>query len=173
MRAPWIVLAGVALSGGGCHVGLAGVLVGGSFAKGPYEAGSIAATVGPASVRTLACLDVGLAITRIGPDSLLEMYVGNRCVHAEPFDLQRLVIRAKDASGWARWVSLRDPRHEIGRAHVGALERGHERIRLDSLDDVAEICFELDAVAPDAPNARPLPLCFERTPAAWRARPAL
>lgn len=170
MRALIMITTCAALGSTGCHVGLAGLVVGASGANGPYQAGAIAADLGPAAVRTLACLDVGLAIRGDGSDALLEMYVGNRCVHAEPFDLERLVIRGKDAAGVERPVYLVDPRNEIVRAHVGALERGHERIHLRSLDQLDQLCFELAAVAPDAPEARPLPLCLEWHVGAWRPR---
>jgi hypothetical protein len=170
MRALIMLTMCAALASAGCHMGLAGLVMGASGANGPYQAGAISADLGPAAVRTLACLDLGLAVSGYGADALLEMHIGNRCVHAEPLDLERLVIRGKDAAGVERRVYLVDPRNEIVRAHVGALERGHERIRLRSLDQLAELCFEVDAVAPDAPDARPLPLCLDWHVDGWRAR---
>ena len=174
MRVTSVVLASALLGSTGCHMGLAGLMLGVSSAEGPYQAGAIASDLGPDAVRTLACLDVGLAITPNGADPLLEMHVGNRCIHAEPFDLQQLVMHAKGAAREERPVSLYDPRHEIVRVHVGAQARGHSRIRLRELDQVVEICFELEAVAPDAPHARPLPICLAREGfgSGWRARSA-
>jgi hypothetical protein len=176
MRATPLVMAWALLSTTGCHVALLGLIGGAKDADGPYEAGTIAAELGPAAVRTLACLDVGLALTDMRSDTrsdtLLEMHVGNRCIHAEPFDLAQLVMRGKDASGNERVVSLVDPRHEIVHLHVGALERGHERIRLSALDHLEQLCFELGSIAPDAPEARPLPLCLDRGLDGWHARSA-
>jgi len=170
MRAGFVVIACVALSALpslGCHMGLAGLVMGASDAQPAYQSGAIAAELGSGAVRTLGCLDVGLAIPE--QRALLEMHVGNRCVHGEPFDLGRVVIRATDEEGGARAVSFVDPRQEIVRLHVGAMERGHERIRLDGLLDVARICFDLAAAAPDAPDARPPPICLDRSLDGWRA----
>ena len=151
----------------GCHMGLAMLAIGADRSNGPYEAGAIATELGPASVRPLACLDLGFAIDEDrGP--LLDTHVGNRCVHGEPFDLARLVLHGKDRDGGERIVRLVDPRQEIQRIHVGALERGRERIRLEGLDDVVQVCFDLADVAPDAPHARPLPLCLARGSEGWR-----
>ena len=162
------IVALAALSSSGCHLGLAGLVLGASDAQAPYQSGAIAAELGSAAVRTLACLDVGLAIHE--QRSLLELDVGNRCVHGEPFDMGRVVIHATDAEGAERTVSFVDPRHEIVRLHVGAMERGHERIRLEGLYDVARICFDLTAVATDAPDARPPPICLGRNLEGWHAR---
>jgi hypothetical protein len=156
---------------GGCHMGLAGLALGASYSPGPYQPGEVAQSVGPDSVRTLACLDVGFAIDEDG-GPLLDTHVGNRCVHPEPFDLGRLVIRGKDSSGSERVVRLVDPRQEIERLHVGALERARERVRLDGLTaDVIEVCFDVTEVAPDAPHARPLPMCLRRGLEGWQAEP--
>jgi hypothetical protein len=170
MRVQFAILGGTALaalSSGGCHMGLAGVIIGASDAKPAYTSGAVAADLGPSAVRTLACLDVGFAIS--GPRPLLEMHVGNRCVHAERLDLARLAIRATGEDGAERTVSLVDPRQEIVPVHVGALERGHERIPLSGLGDVTRICFDVAAVATDAPDARPLPICLERQADGWGA----
>jgi hypothetical protein len=156
-----------ALGSSGCHIGLAGVILGASEAKPPYAPGAIAADLGSGAVRTLACLDIGLAIST--PRPLLEMDVGNRCVRAERFDLGRMAIRASDADGADRTVRLVDPRQEIGRMHVGAMERGHERIPLSGLDDVTRVCFDVTAVATDAPDARPPPICLDRQADGWHA----
>ena len=168
MRAHVVVIAAAALASMGCHMGLLGLVMGARYSKGPYEAGAIATELGPGAVRTLACLDVGLAITP--EQSLLEMHVGNRCVHAEPFDLEQLVIHATDGSGNDRMVSLVDPRHEIVRLHIGARERGHERIRLSNLYEVDHLCIEVAGVAPDAPEARPSPVCLDRHADGWGPR---
>lgn len=170
MRASLIVLAFAVLGSTGCHMALAGLILGAKNANPPYEAGALAGDLGPGAVRTLACLDVGLAISGIGNDALLDMHVGNHCVHAEPFDFERLVLRGTGFAGEVQPVRLRDPRHEIVRIHVGALERGHERIRISDLERISQICFELDAVAPDAPDARPLPLCLDRHLDGWSPR---
>jgi hypothetical protein len=160
-----------AASSSGCHMGLAALAMGADQSSGPYQAGAIAADLGPDSVRTLACLDVGLAMDdERGP--LLVTHVGNHCVHAEPFALDRIVLHAKDREGKGRDVTLHDPRREIQRLHVGALERGRERVRLDGLDGVEQICFELAGVAPDAPQARTSPICFSRALDGWRTEPA-
>ena len=170
MRVHFAVLGGAALaalSSSGCHMGLAGLIIGASEAKPPYASGALATDLGPGAVRTLACLDVGLAISE--PRPLLEMHVANRCVHAERFDLGRLAIHATGEDGAEVSVRLVDPRQEIARMHVGALERGHERIPLRGLDDATRICFDVTAVAADAPDARPLPICLDRQAGGWHA----
>ena len=170
MRVHFAVLGGAVLaafSSSGCHMGLAGVIIGARDAKPPYASGAIASDLGPGAVRTLACLDVGLAIS--APRPLLEMHVGNRCVHAERFDLGRLVIHATGEDGAERPVALVDPRQEIVPMHVGPLERGHERIALSGLDDVTRICFDITAVATDAPHARPPAICLDRGAGGWQA----
>lgn len=170
MRKHFAIVVGAALaslSSSGCHMGLAGVIMGASDAKPPYEAGAITADLGAGAVRTLACLDVGLAISE--PRSLLEMHVGNRCVRAERFDLGQMAIRATAADGERRSVSLVDPRQEIVRKHVAAMERGHERIPLSGLGDVTRVCFDVAAVATDAPDARPAPICLDRRADGWHA----
>ena len=165
------VLSLLLLTLAGCHIGLAGLVLGASKSNGAYQPGAIAAENGPDYVRTLACLDIGLAIHDDHGLDLLDMDVGNRCVHGEPFDLKEMLIRAHDANGDARTVELVDPRHEIVFVHIGALERGHERIRLTGLDEVEEVCFELTRVVPDAPHTRSAPLCLFRAVDGWRARP--
>ncbi len=157
----------VAASSSGCHMGLAGVIIGASEAKPTYAPGEIATDLGPGAVRTLACLDVGFAIST--PRPLLEMHVGNHCVRAERFDLAQLAIHATGEDGAERSVHMVDPREEIKRVHVGAMERGHERIRLSGLDDVTRICFDVSAVATDAPDARPSPICLVRQGDRWQA----
>ena len=153
-----------------CHMALAGLVLGASSADGPYERDAIAKELGPDYVRTLACLDIGLAIHERESDSLLDMDVGNRCIHGEPFALEEMKISAHDASGDPRSVSLFDPRHELVAVHVGAQERGHERIRMEGLTGVAEVCFDLTGVVPDAPHTHSAPLCLVRAEDGWRAR---
>jgi hypothetical protein len=153
---------------GGCHLGLAMLIAGGATAKGPYQAEALAAELGPGSVRTIGCLDVGLVVHERDGSELLDLHVGNRCIHPEELDVARLAMRGVDAQGNARAVVLSDPRKEIARLHVGGAEKGRERLRLEGADGVERLCFDLEAIAPDAPAARPAPLCFERRADGWR-----
>jgi hypothetical protein len=152
---------------GGCHWGLLGLIAGGGTAQGSYQPGTIAAELGSSSVRTLGCLDLGLMVSDRDDGPLLDMYVGNHCVRSAALTLDRLYIVGRDASGAARSVGMDDPRSEIVSVHVGGVERGHERIRLRTTYDIDRVCFHLEDVAPDAPEARPEPLCFHRSRGRW------
>lgn len=145
----------------------AALVMGSATSHGAYQEGKIAQDLGPDYVRTLACLDIGLAIH----ESLLDLDVGNRCAHNERFELSEMLIAARDRHGDPHDVSLVDPRNEIKPVSVGALEYGHERIRLDGIDRVDDICFELTGVVPDAPHTRSAPLCLYRATDGWHARP--
>jgi hypothetical protein len=152
----------------GCQVaGLLGVVFGGIATGRPYEPGEIATRLGPAAMRTLGCLDVGVAIAT---QPLLEVYVGNRCNHPERFDLSKVTIQATDEGSKRRFVSLVDPRAEIHLLHVSARERGHERVLLTDLDAADRLCFDLGDTAPEAPHADSAPLCLDRQPEGWTAR---
>lgn len=153
---------------GGCQVGLIGLIGAGSRAQGPYLSETIATEIGPASVRTIGCLDVGLVPFQRNGSALLDLHVGNRCGHPEAIDMRRLVIRGYDERGADHDVVLIDPRAEIALVHVGGSDRGHERIRLEGALGAQRLCFDLERINPDAPAARPTPLCFERTTNEWR-----
>jgi len=129
-----------------------GVVFLGGRADGPYRAGTLAEELGPERTRTLGCLDLALAMDA----DLLDVHVGNRCGHPEVFDLSKVAIDADPS----RDVSLDDPRSEIVPLHVGGAERGHERVRLVGAWGASRLCFRLEGVAPDAPDAHPSPICI-------------
>lgn len=154
----------------GCHWGMVGLLKYGSEAQGPYRAETIANELGPRSVRTLGCLDIGLEVFADETSDLLDVHLGNRCLDSEILDLRKLAIRGTDERGEAeRDVAIRDPKNEIVPLHVGAAERGEEHFRLDNSLRSARLCFDLTRIAPDAPEARPERICFERRAPAWVA----
>jgi hypothetical protein len=165
-----MVLAGVACSMlGGCHMGLLGLVSGGAAARGPYLPETIAREIGPASMRTIGCLDVGLVPFQRDGRELVDLHVGNRCGHPEALDMRRVVIRGYSESGASLDVTLSDPRGEIDLLHVGGSEQARERIGLENGAAARRLCFHVDRIAPDAPSARPAPLCFDRTTGdAWR-----
>jgi len=138
------------------------VAAGSVLDQGPYHAETLATELGPTSVRTLGCLDVGLAVYRRGEAVLLDVHVGNRCSYPEALDVARLRIHGVDQEGGDHAVTLYDPKSELVRLHVGGAERGRERLKLQGARDLTRICFDLQALAPDAPSARPAALCLER-----------
>jgi hypothetical protein len=158
----------VALVTSGCHIGLFMVAAGAALDQGPYRAETLATELGGESVRTLGCLDVGLALYEREGDKLVDLHVGNRCSHPEALDMRRAVIRGVDEQGEQRTVTLYDPRNEVVRMHVGGSEKGRERLRLENVVGLAGLCFDLSGIAPDAPAARPSPVCFERKNG-WKA----
>jgi hypothetical protein len=147
-------------------MGLLGMLAGARSAEGPYRGGILAASLGPDSVRTLGCLDVGFVVEQEGGE-LLDVYLGNRCVHSEALDLSKLILEAS-YENHRRWAALDDPRHEIVLLHVGGSERGKERIRIRQWG-IDRLCLHVDEIAPDAHEARPAPVCFRRGSAGWVA----
>lgn len=159
-----ILVASVGL--GGCHWGLLGVTVGGGYARGPYEPNAIASELGPMRVRTLGCLDVGLAPLGDRSD-LVDVHVGNRCTHPERIDVARLGIQMDRGDGVEQPASVYDPHGEVVVLHVGGAERGRERLRIDGMGRAQRVCFSLGAIAPDAPDARPSPMCFRRGTGEW------
>lgn len=165
------LVAAAAAAVSGCHVGAMMMVAQGSSDRGPYRAEAIAGTLGAASVRTLGCLDVGLAVHERNGSELLDVHIGNRCIHPEALDLAGLTVRGLGEGGGARAVMLSDPRSEITPMHVGGAEGGVERLRLEGAHGLDLLCFDVGHIAPDAPQARPAALCFERTPAGWRPTP--
>jgi hypothetical protein len=152
----------------GCHWGLIGVVVGSGNAQGPYIQNSLAAELGPTRVRTLGCLDVG--IEPLGDRSdVVDVHMGNRCTHPEPIDLAKLgvTVRKHEYEGVARDAAVWDPRNEVIPLHVGGAERGRERIRIDGMSTAQRVCFSFGSIVPDAPDARPLPMCFRRGTGEW------
>jgi hypothetical protein len=147
---------------GGCHWGLLGLVMGSSSAHGPYQAEQLAKDLGPGSVRTLGCLDVGFVPFVRDRVELLDLHIGNRCTHPEQLDVAQLKITGVDIRSERELVKLNDPRREIVPLHVGGAEAGVERLRLNATRFLVRLCFDLDGIAPDAPEARPAPICFER-----------
>jgi len=149
----------------GCHMGLAGVVAGSAKSHGPYRGNELVTELGAGSVRTMGCLDVGLAIEDRPKGEHLTAHVGNRCAHAEAIDLKRLGLTAFDGESAPVGVTLSDPRSEIVELHVGPAERGHEHIRLAKNESarLARVCFDLRGIAPDAPDATPAPICLVRS----------
>lgn len=147
-----------------------GMLAGTTGSPGFYRAGTIGSELGGASVRTIGCLDVGLALVERPDASLLQLDVGNRCSHPEALDFAMIRIDGVRADGERRVVALQDPRHEIVPLHVGAGERGKELVRIDS-GDLVRLSFDVDAIAPDTPHAHPASMHFARTSATvpWTA----
>lgn len=140
-----------------------GMVGGASTAPGMYRAGVIGQELGDASVRTLGCLDVGLAIIeRPNAGSLLQLDVGNRCSHPEALDFSKVRISGSEYDHQLRTVALEDPRHEIVELHVGAGERGRELVRLENAHALLHLSFEVDEIAPDAPHAHPAAVYFTR-----------
>jgi hypothetical protein len=167
-----VALVGVlALSASGCHVGLLGAAFGAAYDRSPYQPETIARELGPQAARTLGCLDVGFAISSEAQGPLLDAHVGNRCGHPEALDLAKLVIGARHRDGERGKLALWDPRREIVPLQIGGAERGREKIRLTGASsDVSQICLHVEGIAPDAPESRPAPICFERgETGAWLA----
>lgn len=165
-----LLLAGLlaAAATSGCHMGLLMVAAGAATDQGPYRPETIANELGPEAVRTLGCLDVGFALYERDGVDLLDVHIGNRCAHPEALDIRRLTFRGVDRAGATRSVTLYDPRSEIVRLQVGGAERGRERLKLEGANGLTRLCLDLEAIAPDAPEARPAALCFnERN--GWRA----
>jgi hypothetical protein len=156
----------------GCHVGLVGVLAGSATKHGPYRGNELITELGPDSVRTLGCIDIGFRVQhREEKGEHLDVHFGNRCAHPEAVDLKKASLTAFDLDGNPVGVSLSDPRNEIAELHVGAAERGEEIVRLDKAEakPLGRICFDLKMVAPDAPDARPDPFCIERSRFVFRS----
>lgn len=163
MRTAIASLGVLALSASGCHVGLLGAAFGAAYDRSPYQQETLARELGPQAARTLGCLDVGFAIASEAQGPLLDAHVGNRCGHPEPLDLTKLVIVSRDRDGQRGNLALWDPRREIVPLQVGGAERGREKIRLTGASwDVSQICLHVEGIAPDAPESRPAPICFER-----------
>ena len=160
----------------GCHVGAMLAITHSALDQGPYRAETLAAELGPGSVRTLGCLDLGIVLYERNGKDLVDVHVGNRCGYPERLDLGKLAIRGTDPAGNTREVSLYDPKGEVVPLHVGGAQRGRERFRIDDARDMRTVCFDLDRAAPDAPAAHPPPLCFDRptgfrpTPGTWTTR---
>lgn len=170
-RAAMAVVCASALVASGCHVGLVGAAIGSAGANGPYQAASLASILDPKAVRTLGCLDLGLDVFDADVGPIVDVYLGNRCGHPEALDLRELVIRGTRAAepDSERRVTLRDPRGEIVRLSVGGSEAGRERIRIDNVGASDRLCFDVDRVAPDAPDSHPAPVCFDRDGHTWKA----
>ena len=151
----------------GCHVGLLMAAAGTAIDQGPYRPETMTAELGARSMRTLGCLDVGFALHERDARDLLDVHIGNRCGHPEELDLRRLTIRGVDGAGQTRAVALHDPHGEIRSFHVGGSEQGKERLRVENARDLERLCFDVEHIAPDAPAAGPVPLCFDRR-RGWR-----
>lgn len=160
---------GTALTG--CHFGLAMLVFNNS--KPPYRAEEIATELGPAAVRTMGCLDVGLEVFEGGQaestvGTMVDVHLGNRCGYPEELDLRRIEILATTSQNKVGRARLDDPRAEVTSLHVGGSERGRERFRLVlSLADAERLCFDVEKIAPEAPEARPRPICFLRRENIW------
>ena len=153
-------------------MGLLGMLAASSKGPGLYVGGTIGQELGDAAVRTVGCLDVGLALVERDPaQDLLQLHVGTRCNHPEALDFARVRIEAEGLDGSAREVKLEDPRGEIVMLHVGPGERGKELVRLNGAAGVVRISFDVNAIAPDVPQAHPAPVRFARESATvpWTA----
>ncbi len=154
----------------GCHIGFLGV-VGAGISKGPYAPETIARELGPRAARTMGCLDVGFVPFERGGQQLLDFHAGNRCPEPVAVDLSGVVLDAETADGRKVPVKLYDPRTELVVVHIGASERGRERLRIDGPSEVLDrLCLDVQKLAPDAPSAHPPPLCFRREPSGkWQA----
>jgi hypothetical protein len=156
----------------GCHIGLAAVIAGSAQSHAPYRGNELSTELGPESVRTLGCLDIGFRVQhREEKGEHLAVHLGNRCAHPEAIDLKKASLTAFDLDGNPVRVWLSDPRNEIAELHVGGAERGAEIVRLEKAEakSLARICFDLKMVAPDAPDARPEPFCIERSKFVFRS----
>lgn len=109
----------------------------------------------PAAVRTLGCLDVGVTPVRHGDRLALDVRVGNRCPHEEPFVLAAVAVW----DGEGRPLHLRDPRGELGLVHVDPGTEGRALVALDRSAPV-RVCVDLSRTAPAAPQALVSPVCF-------------
>lgn len=127
-----------------------------------------------AAIRSLGCLDVGVAVApdpRIPRDELLlSLRVGNRCMRAEAFDASAMRIVAQTGAGERVRLDLVDPRQEIVLRHLDASVLAPENIAIGGdvpAKRLVEICFDLRAVAPDDPGAPPEPICLHRDEEGW------
>jgi hypothetical protein len=134
-----------------------------------YVPGTVPASVndGRRAVRTIGCLDVGLVLV---PDRL-DIHLGNRCSHPEPFDLKQMRITATDASGAVVSHELKDPRSEVQPLQVDASTRGRERFFFGVSGEATKVCFDLRGVNSNASEARPEPICFTRDDTRWMVSP--
>lgn len=153
---------------GGCHFGALMLLAEGPRAKRPYHAETLVEELGPRSVRTIGCLDVGLVpFTRSGRDQV-DLHIGNRCGYPEAIDLRAAVITGYSETGTPVDVAFHDPRHEIVLLHLGGAERGYERLALEqSPGNARRLCFDLSRIDPDARAAEPTPICFDLSGGSW------
>ena len=154
----------------GCHIGFLGV-IGAGMANGPYAPETIAKELGPQAARTMGCLDVGFVPHERGGQQLLDFHVGNRCPEPIAVDLRGVVLAAETADGRQVPVKLHDPRTELVVVHIGASERGRERLRIDGAGEVLDrLCLDVQRLAPDAPSSHPPALCFRREASGqWQA----
>lgn len=129
-----------------------------------YVPGTVPASVteGRRATRTIGCLDVGLVLAQ-----KLDVHVGNRCSHPEPFDLKAMAIVARDEEQRLVSATLHDPRGEVAPLSVDAATHGRERFQFHVDEQARSICFDLRNVNRDAPEARPEPICFTRQDARW------
>ncbi|MBX3232034.1 MAG: hypothetical protein KIT84_20035 [Labilithrix sp.] len=151
----------------GCHFGALLLVSNAASARGPYRPESLARELGAGSVRTIGCLDVGLVPFRRDGGDLVDLHVGNRCGYPEALDMRRTVITGYSDTGAPFDVAFSDPRGEIELLHLGGADHARERIRLDRAGAARRLCFDLERIDPDAPAARPRPLCFARNGGAW------
>ncbi len=111
---------------------------------------------GPSTAkRTLGCLDVGVLPERRGDRLLLDVRVGNRCTTAQTFEIRGLFV----VDGEGQPMALLDPRGELDVVHVDPETEGRAIVALDRASPT-RLCVDLRGVAPDAPAAIVVPLCF-------------
>jgi len=121
-----------------------------------YSVGGVARTgdVDARAVRTLGCLDVGVAVKPAFHDddaALLVLRVGNRCLRPAAFDVRAASIVGVTVDGRTSPLELVDPRAELIPVHVDAGAQGIEKIRLRAREpgELRRLCIDLGHVAPE------------------------
>lgn len=138
----------------------------------PVRPSHLAAASETTATRSFGCLDLSLAATRsseLPPSSLLvDLEVDNRCHEPVPFDLRALRMWTEHRNGDRFWMTLYDPRSEIGAVHVEGDAHGVEHVRCDDAGPagaIRRVCFDLSGVS--SRSTEPMaPLCrsFEHEP---------
>lgn len=125
------------------------------------------------AIRSVGCLDVGLAVrppVRDEDAALLVLRVGNRCMRPVRFDLRAATL-VGTVDGQLTAATLVDPRDEIHAVHVEPGAQGLEKIRVAAPGRLEGLCVDLSRTAlaepGHAPNAQ---ACFTFGAAGWRPR---
>lgn len=123
------------------------------------------------AARRLGCVDLAVrtvADSRIPLTSAVVAFdFGNRCWHATPLDLSRVVVTGITSKGETILLTAHDPEQAIVPARLETSTDATEAIRYDApkshfdahgLEPLDRVCVDISAVTDAAPSAAPL--CF-------------